>query len=189
MTNKTEKHRDEPVASEEERKHRAKEWLKNRWSQDHPNEGHIKQLADYEAFLRLIATGSFNSAAEAQAIAWHALATPPEKHRHTAEVEALRKALEPFAEIADWYDGKEADNFEILSDYPHGFPFAKGALSLAKFRAARAALATQHTAEDAQADSFKDRLLRQALADAEAKVDELRATLATQPTPTTAEKP
>lgn len=34
-----------------ERRARARDWLRNRWSERHPNEGHVKQLADYAAFL------------------------------------------------------------------------------------------------------------------------------------------
>ncbi len=34
-----------------ERRARARDWLRNRWSEPHPNEGHVKQLADYAAFL------------------------------------------------------------------------------------------------------------------------------------------
>ena len=30
---------------------RAREWLKERWQQEHPNEAHCQQLADYEAHV------------------------------------------------------------------------------------------------------------------------------------------
>lgn len=29
----------------------AREWLRKRWEQTHPNEGHVRQLADYAAYL------------------------------------------------------------------------------------------------------------------------------------------
>jgi len=32
----------------------ARAWLRKRWSQDWPNEGHVKQLADYAAHLRAL---------------------------------------------------------------------------------------------------------------------------------------
>lgn len=38
-------------AGEVERKDRARKWLCDRWSMEHPNEGHVKQLADYEVHL------------------------------------------------------------------------------------------------------------------------------------------
>lgn len=40
-----------PVAGETERLVRASQWLQDRWCQKHPNTAHIRQLADYEAFL------------------------------------------------------------------------------------------------------------------------------------------
>lgn len=42
---------EEPVASETDRLVRASQWLQDRWGEKHPNTAHIRQLADYEAFL------------------------------------------------------------------------------------------------------------------------------------------
>lgn len=45
----------EEIATDEMRE-AARDWLRKRWSQDHPNEGHVKQLADYAAHLAAIST-------------------------------------------------------------------------------------------------------------------------------------
>lgn len=42
------------ASSETARLVRASQWLQDRWSQKHPNTAHIRQLADYEAFLSAI---------------------------------------------------------------------------------------------------------------------------------------
>jgi hypothetical protein len=56
-----------------------------------------------------------------------------------ADNERLREALEPFAELAEWYDDREDDSFPVWSDYPHGWR-DKRLAELRHFRRARAAL-------------------------------------------------
>jgi hypothetical protein len=61
-----------------------------------------------------------------------------------APVTEMVEALKPFAEIAEWYDDREDDSFEIWSDYPHGF-INRDLAKLKHFRKARAAIAALST--------------------------------------------